>query len=327
MTWNAAGDGDATEIKDRIASSEEQEEPYYKAIASRGLLLAAQALAKDPKGIRLDELARLLEQPSELEAQLTEREPDDAAWLATLTDPERSALRGMGTRLKTMVASQGGEALLPDPLGHDLTLHDAVRDGWLVVFTLPQGSYPELIPHVARYALGTLNGVCTRIEASGTPADAMVFVDELSAFDGEQLAAGFERGRSAGVRFMVATQSLSNFAAAGGDKLLHAALDNAELLVVHRQAVPDAAELLASVAGTEEAWEHTHQVAESPALNLELDETGVRARRLTDQFIAHPNTIKRLRQGEAVVVAQRPEPTVTRLRVQPGPSARATATA
>jgi len=322
MPWNAAGDGAPTEIKDRIASSEEQAEPYYKAIASRGLLMAAQALARSPKGTRLDELARLLEQPDRLRTELVEREPEEARWLATLTESERSALRGIGTRLGTMVASEGGAALLPDPLGRELVLHEAVRDGWLVVFSLPQGAYPELIPHVARYALSTLNGVCTRIEASGRPADGMVFVDELSAFDGEQLCAGFERGRSAGVRFVVATQSLSNFAAAGGDKLLHAALDNAELLVVHRQAVPDAAELLASIGGTEEAWEHTHQVAGSPSLNLDLDETGVRARRLTDQFRAHPNEIKRLGQGEAIIVAQRPSPAVRRLLIRPGLSAR-----
>jgi hypothetical protein len=37
------------------------------------------------------------------------------------------------------------------------------------------------------------------------------------------ICAGFERGRSAGMRFIIATQSLSNLATAGGDKLLHAA--------------------------------------------------------------------------------------------------------
>ncbi len=174
---------------------------------------------------------------------------------------------------------------------------------------------------MARYALAALNAVCTRLEAAGQEGRSLVFVDELSALDGDELCAGYERGRSAGVPFMVATQSLSNFSSAGGDKLLHAALDNAELIVVHRQAVPDAAELLASLAGTEEAWEHTHKVHDAP-VPLGLDESGQRARRLTDRFRAHPNTIKQLGLGQAILVSHRPTFAIRRISVQPGVSAR-----
>jgi hypothetical protein len=312
--WNACGEANATELKDRIAATEDQTEPYYRALASRGLLVAARALPSP----RLDDLASLLEQPAKLLAALGGKEAggQDAKWVGSLTDKEASALKGMGTRLRTMVASDGGEVLLPADDGDEIRMLDAIREGWLVVFTLPQGSYPELVPHVTRYVLQALNGVCARIEQSGTPADAVVFVDELSAFDGDQLCAGLERGRSAGVRYIVATQSLSNFAAAGGDKLLHAAIDNAELLVIHRQAVPDAAELLASVGGTEEAWEHTHKVSDAAGLRLGWDETGDRARRLTDRFRAHPNMIKQLGRGEAIVVSHRPAFAVRRLRIR-----------
>src|SRR3954453_23143265 len=94
--------------------------------------------------------------------------------------------------------------------------------------------------------------------------------------------------------------SLSNPHSAGGENLLHAALDNAELLIVHRQAVPDAAELLAATGGTEEAWEHTHKVQDGLG-GIGWDEPGERARRLTDRFRAHPNVIKQLGRGEAVV--------------------------
>jgi hypothetical protein len=321
--WNAVGDADPTEVKDRIAASEEQTEPYYAAVAARGLLAAARLVAETTGVQRLDALAAALEDPATLGTALEATAPDEAAWLTSLLADERSALRGMATRLRTMTNSDGAEALLPahDPSA-EIRLHDAIREGHLVVFTLPQGLYPDLVPHVTRYALSTLNAVCTRIEQSGIKADGMVFVDELSAFDGDGLCAGFERGRSAGVRYVVATQSLSNLATAGGDKLLHAALDNAELLVIHRQAVPDAVETLAAVAGTEEAWEHTHKVSDAAGLRLGWDETGERARRLTDRFRAHPNVIKSLGQGDAVVVTQRPSFAVRRLTVRAGPTAR-----
>jgi len=323
--WNPAADGNPTQIKDRIASCEPQTEPYYAAVAARGLLAAAQLLAATTPQVRLDALADLLDQPADLSARLAahdqERFTSEVAWLAGASEAEQSGLRGMAVRLRTLVASDGGHALLPPGEGSDLRLYEAVRDGHLIVFTLPQGLYPELIPRVARYALAALNAVCTRLEAEGRKGRSLVFVDELSALDGDELCAGYERGRSAGVPFMVATQSLSNFASAGGDKLLHAALDNAELIVVHRQAVPDAAELLASLAGTEEAWEHTHKVHDAP-VPLGLDESGQRARRLTDRFRAHPNSIKQLALGQAILVSHRPTFAIQQIRVRAGISAR-----
>jgi hypothetical protein len=133
---------------------------------------------------------------------------------------------------------------------------------------------------------------------------------------------------------------MSNLESAGGTKLLDGALDNSELLIIHRQTVPKAAELLASVAGTEEAWEHTHQVQDGrglgSALGVELgfDESGQRARRRTDRFRAHPNEIKLLPQGHAIVVMaprtstrrwwqwKAKDPRVLRVRVRPGLTAR-----
>ena len=321
QAWNAVGDADPTEVKDRIAASEEQTEPYYAAVAARGLLAAARLIDETTGVQRLDALAAALEDPATLATALKLTNPTEAAWLESLNASEGSALRGMANRLRTMTNTDGAEQLLPDPTKHEIVLHDAIANDELVVFTLPQGLYPDLVPHVTRYALATLNAVCTRIEQSGRKANALVFVDELSAFgDGDALCAGFERGRSAGVRYVVATQSLSNLATAGGDKLLHAAIDNAELLVIHRQAVPDAAELLASIGGTEEAWEHTHKVSDGIGSHLGLDETGERNRRLTDRFRAHPNAIKQLSTGEAVVISLRPDFKVRRLKVRPGAS-------
>ena len=73
--------------------------------------------------------------------------------------------------------------------------HAAVTEGWLVVFSLPEGSYPALIPQVCRYALSALGAVASRLEREGNPGRAVVFVDELSAFEGDQLAGGLARAR------------------------------------------------------------------------------------------------------------------------------------
>jgi hypothetical protein len=327
LPWNVAGGGNPTEIKDRIANSEDQAEPYYKAVAARGVLACTQALQTVNAGVAdLRSIAELLDSPDKklvgaLERAGADRFESTLDWLRTLGDSEKSGLRGMGLRLHTMITSDGGEWLLPDPQGREIDLYTAIRDGWLVVFTLPQGSYPELIPHVARYTISAVNAVAGRLEREGHVADTILFIDELSAFDGDQLCATYERARSAGIKVVTSTQSLSNFEDVGGTKLLHAALDNAELIVVHRQAVPDTVELLSSLAGTEEYWEHTHKIDDAHSFHMGLDEVGERNRRLTDKFRVHPNEIKQLGKGEAVVISQRPTLSVLRVKVAPGLSA------
>jgi hypothetical protein len=325
--WNPAGGGNPTEIKDRIAAAEEQTEPYYAAIAARGLLAAArasrQALGRDPG---LDELTSLLDSPSRLVTLLQRVDgaahARDIAWLQGLTEGERSGLRGMGTRLFTMVNSDGGEWLLPQADHGAIDLYRAVTDGSLVVFTLPEGTYPALIPHVCRYVLAALNAVGTRLEREGRQANSVVFVDELSAFDGDRLCGGLERGRSAGMAYIVASQSVSNFRTSGGEKLLDAVLDNSELVLIHRQTAPHAAEQLAGVAGTAEGWEHSHVVSDRYARRPFSDESGERTRRLTEQFRAHPNDIKQLATGEAVLVRKTPQFAVDHVRVRAPAAAR-----
>lgn len=219
--WNVVGEGNPTEIKDRIASTEEQSEPYFRAVASRGLLMATRALTAACGSVSLEQLADCLENPDRLTAVLlAANDPanqKDIDYLQDLTNAEKSGLRGMGLRLRTMCQSDGGDWLLPASNGEQISLYRAVKEGCLLVFSLPQGLYPELIPHVARYVMSTLNGVCTRLETEGFKANYVAFVDELSAFDGEQFSASYERARSAGVSIAVATQSLSNLATVGGE--------------------------------------------------------------------------------------------------------------
>lgn len=328
--WNPLGVGNPTELKDRIADSEEQTEPYYAAIAERGLLTAFRAIDLSGTSPQLADVADLLTQPDDLKAMLKHIDPSlfekDIAWLGSLTDGERSGLRGLGLRLHTMATAHGAETLSASPLERQIDLYRALLENWLVCFTLPEGTYPMTIPKVAQYALSAINSTCTRIEGEGAKVNALLFMDELSAFNGDQLASTFERGRSAGVHVLVATQSLSNFETAGGTKLLDAAIDNSETLIVHRQLVPESAEKLAGVGGTREAWFTTRRLARLNWMpggrGLGLDEDGTGTRRRVEEFVVHPNRIKALPTGQAVVITTRPEKAVRVVDVRPGITAR-----
>ena len=66
-------------------------------------------------------------------------------------------------------------------------------------------------------------------------------------------------------------------------------------MIAHRQGVPDSAELIANVAGTEGTWVTTHRT------DLIGDtEHGTRSRAY--QYVLHPDRLKRLPTGQAAVI-------------------------
>jgi hypothetical protein len=95
LHWNVAGGGNPTEIKDRIANAEPQNEPYYKAVAARGVLASTQAIAATGNVADLDHIAAMLESPDKtlaaaLKAADETRFASTLEWLATLSDSEKS---------------------------------------------------------------------------------------------------------------------------------------------------------------------------------------------------------------------------------------------
>ncbi|MGH3991775.1 MAG: TraM recognition domain-containing protein, partial [Pseudonocardiaceae bacterium] len=131
-----------------------------------------------------------------------------------------------------------------------------------------------------------------------------------------QLPALYERAREAGVVVMTAVQSLSNLTTLGGERLHAAALEDAELVAVLRQSLPDAASALAELAETKEIYEHAHEVGRTNGWLGHSDETGRRTRRLVEQPIVSPEAIKRLRTGEAVPISRREGMTTKRIRIE-----------
>ena len=77
--------------------------------------------------------------------------------------------------------------------------------------------------------------------------------------------------------------------------------ENCDVIIGHRQTSPESAELLAQMCGTHEVVEYTHQ-EEGTFGRLLGRNSGLRSKRLTDQFRVHPNQIKELRKGEALVI-------------------------
>ncbi len=88
--------------------------------------------------------------------------------------------------------------------------------------------------------------------------------------------------------------------------------------------VPSSAETIAKLTGTQTIWEHTWQTdATSNILSLftgktrQPHDTGLGTKREVEQFRIHPNTIKELPTGHAVLITRIPTTTARIIKVKP----------
>jgi conjugal transfer pilus assembly protein TraD len=318
--WNPLQHGNATELKDRLMGAERFTEPHYKRAAERYALNALQVLeAVHPgRAPTLAEVVQLMD-PNRLPlalrgvpGPLAERVRD---YKDGLTSDQISAVRGLQTRLAVMVESVAGPHLEPGP--DSIDIRRALSGPEVVLFSLNSNTYGELADQLGTLVLQDLisatgHRLNEREHGSGREL-AVVAIDE-SAVLGKQLLTLFARGREAGVGAISVSQEMVDY-----DRIARGLRDqvlgNTAVKLIHRQRVPDSAQLVARMAGTERRWETTEQLGWSGLFGSYG--TGRGTRRLVERFIVEPNEIMALRRGDALQIANGPGERSEVIRVDP----------
>ena len=314
--WNPLAQGNATELKDKLISTERFTEPHYARAAERYVQTVLQVLLADGRRPQLDQVVELME-PRRLAAlgrrlpsAMSERVQD---YLDGMSADQLSAVRGLGTRLAVLSESQAGPFLTPSVTGRDIDLGSALDGGDVVLFSLNSSRYGKLAAQLGTLAIQDLVSVAgQRLEDAGRGPGALVAVDEFSALGADHVLALLARGRESGISVLVATQELADLERAGRgfrDQVLGLTATK----IAHRQDVPGSALLIAQMAGTEQVWEQTLQMR--GLLSAGGGSRG--SRRLVEHYQVHPNEIKILAPGQAVVLTKAPVAGVTRLQVTP----------
>ena len=306
--WNPLQYGNATELKDKLIATERFTEPHYQRAAERYVQTVLQVI--QARGSEAPSLAQVVElmDPHRLRGtlrtlpvELRERVQD---YLAGLTPDQLSAVRGLQTRLAILTESHTGRLLEPGVGAETVDLRCALAGSQVVLFSLNSSTYGKMAAQLGTLAVQDL--VCAaghRLDAQTgglAPEQAFVVIDEASVLGGDHVLALFARGREAGVGVLAATQELADYDRAAPG-LRDQILGNTAIKLVHRQDVPSSAHTVAELAGTETVWEETQRLGGPFGGGLR---TGGGTRRQTEQFIVHPNEIKTLRTGEAVLISQ-----------------------
>jgi conjugal transfer pilus assembly protein TraD len=317
--WNPLAHGNFTELKDKLILTERFSEPHYMRAAERYVQSVLQVLhaAHPGQAATLDEVVSMME-PRRL-ATVLRRVPRPLGdrvqdYLASLTTDQLSGVRGLGTRLALLSESSAGPHLAPGPASTTIDLHRALDGGEVVLFSLNSSVYGKLAAQLGALAIQDVTSASGhRLESLGRPLPlAIVAIDEFSALGADNLLALLARGREAGTGVLAATQEFADLERAG-----HGFRDQvvgiSAVKIVHRQEVPASAQMIAQMAGTERFWEETRQLR-GPFTGA----GGSRGtRRQAERFVVHPNEIKTLRTGEAMLLTKSPVAKVTRLLVSP----------
>lgn len=295
LSYNPFAHGSESELADKALASETYTEPHYLRQAQRYLAFAVRTIRGSGGPVSLAALVAALD-PDGLD-ELSRPLPDDQgalvqAYLDSLTAEQKRGLAGTRDRLAILAESELGVWLgeLPDgiDLGRELSA------GNVVYFRLEADRWPLLAEMLAGAIVQDLVTLAARHQRD--PARAVVCIDEFSAIAPDQVVRLFGRARSAGMSLLLGTQELADLQSAEHPGLLEQALANTATIVAHRQRVPDSAELIARVAGTRGAWTHTQR---TQGIGL-TREAGTRTR--AREFHVHPDDLKTLRAGEAVVI-------------------------
>jgi hypothetical protein len=320
--WNPLAHGNATSLKDKLISTERFTEPHYQRAAERYVQTALAVLhaAAPGRPAQLHEVVAVME-PRRLAAvlrgvpgPLAERVQD---YLAGLTGDQVSALRGLGTRLALLSESCAGPYLRTGRPGETIDLRAGLDGGDVILFSLNSSVYGKLAAQLGALAIqDVVSATGRRLDAAGAPGEALpsatVAIDEFSALEGDNLLALLARGREAGVNVVMATQEMADLERAGRG-FRDQVLGIVGVKIIHRQDVPASAETIAQMAGTERFWEeteHVHGLFSRPGASRGT-------RRLSERYVVHPNVIKTLPVGEAVVLTKLPTAEVRQVRVTP----------
>jgi hypothetical protein len=316
-------------LKDKLISTERFSEPHYQRAAERYVQTVLQVLLEShpARAPTLGEVVSLMD-PTRLAARLRHVQRPLARrvqdYVAGLTPDQVSAIRGLGTRLAILSESHTGGYLTSDG-SPTVDLRAGLSGREVVLFSLNSSTYGKLAAQVGTLAVQDLiAAVGHRLGLPGVTAAAdplpsvhpraLIAIDEFSALGADNVVALLARGREAGVSVLLATQELADLDRAARG-LRDQVLGNTAVKIAHRQDVPASAQTIAQMIGTEATWEHTYQT--SGGTLFPRHDTGRGTRRAAEQFVVHPNEIKTLPTGHAVLITKLPTSRARTVRVAP----------
>lgn len=314
-SYNPFLTGTPSELTDKIIALTDWSEEHYKLSSQRFLQLLFRAFIK--LGISLDlpviteycNKSRLVSELRRLRARQVEKaredEADDNLYYKTIVDEEIqqlisslesidiNSISGIASRLG--VIAEGDMRELIKNQKNTIDLSKVLDDRQIVIFSLDSLRYPEQARLMGRLIVNDLKACIAEHQRNRRGERVSLIFDEFNVFASASVVDLINKSRSAGFEALLSFQSLADIAVLDhGEDIKNQIIQNCNTLIVQRQNAAKDAEELAETFGTKDTYTLTVQAGR-------IGSTGLGSARSVKEFIYHPDDIKRLQTGEALV--------------------------
>lgn len=326
-TYNILGDGNPTQIRDRIVSSLNWSEEYYKNQSSSFLLklLIVLCWLRDNKNepLNIGTVLKCCESQDDL-INSANRIPSDNLLLKRtcqnlldfLSDKENyKSLQGLRTQLESIVLSDFGS--LVNPEAESMNLFRAYWESKIVFMFIDSRRYGETAKVLGRFVLQDLKFTSARIDAELREKERKPFtvvIDEFADLASEDFISFLDRARSSRMSVVISHQELCDLNRISNE-FAGRLMGNTSTLYAFLQKRPESAETIASIGGTKKSWKETLQSDKFLGFDVM---SGSKSHREVEEFNIHPNIIKSLKVGICVCIKKYPHSTAYTVKVNPG---------
>ena len=302
---------DATAIANQIAraigrepTSSGEGQDYYRAVDYAKIQSMAEVFFATGRAFTLRDCYFYFAFPEAREAALKlcpDRRLADLARSEFKANPDSS---GLTSALRPWTSGHLGELL--NSYAPQIRLEDIFAQGQSAYFAVPIGHLQTLANPLGRMTIsGLLSVAAARQRAEPKPKPATVILDEFAEFATPVFASFIATVGSARLRTILSHQDLGQLKRVEGmdaDAFESIVFNNTSgCKVVFRAPNPEDAEFWASMLGTYIATRDTERLEEGFLGGKR--ETGSISRRIVERFKIHPNVVKSLPPGAALVMA------------------------
>jgi hypothetical protein len=316
-SYNPLRNGNETEITSQLMNSLHWSESFYRDVAESGLMIIIKALCfrRDQleKSFNIGDLYSFLTDASyrmDIVAQVHEYQYPERYRLdlrrvcEELSTNKKDNYQGLINQLSKVMNSSAGEILCADDqTAPEFSFKKAMSEGGISYLFMNSLRLKETASVVGKMMLQDLMKTVGQIydERGYQKRPITLVIDEFASFATPDFGEFIEKARGAGIGIVVAYQSLQSLKSIGGDLMIKLNENTASKVVFQVQDSEDA-QWFAGLLGTKKVEKETLQKEEGLFFDRE---TGMKSVREVEEYRVHPNVLKGLRLGEALLICSK----------------------
>ena len=320
-TYNPLQYGTETEITSQIMNSLTWSETFYRDVAESGLMIVIKALCfrrdHGGKSFFLNDLYSFLTDASYrmdllgeiLNLNYPDRFRADLRRVCEeLSSNKKDNYQGLVNQISKIINSSAGDIVSGTPgTEAEFNFKDAIREGKISYLFMNSLKLKETASVMGKLMLQDLMKTVGSIydDRNFEKRPVTLIIDEFASFATPDFGEFIEKARGAGIGVIVAYQSRQSLNSIEGDLALKLN-ENTATKVVFQVQDSDDAQWFCGLLGTQKVEKETHQAEEGFIFGD--TKTGMKSVREVEEYVVHPNELKSLKTGEALLVCTKIDP-------------------